>query len=100
MYRIDPKRTDLAEEFKANPFGHHSPELQLVLNQMRMERVKGRYVLVETGPRSYTLAQLSGERGVAPTLLPEHTFDDPDAAEWAAFKLRWKNLTGAELNID
>ena len=88
MYEIDPARTDLAEEFKADPFGHHSPELQLVLNRMRLERVRGRYVLVKTGPEKYTLGELSGERGIAPTLLPRYVFSDPDDAEWLVFKLR------------
>ncbi len=97
MYEIDPDRTDLAEEFKANPLGRHGPELQRVLNRMRLERVKGRYVLVESAPGEYTLAQLSGERGTAPTLIEEHVFQNPDDAEWVVFKLRWKKLTGREL---
>ena len=100
MYRIDPDRTDLAEEFKANPLGPHSPELRRVLNRMRLERVRGRYVLVETQPGQYTLAQLSGVRGIAPMLIEEHVFQDPEDAEWVVFKLRWKKLTGRELAME
>ena len=40
MYKIDPGRTDLAEEFRRNPFGPHSAELQKVLNVMRWEPSK------------------------------------------------------------
>ena len=100
MYEIDPTRTDLAEEFKSDPFGRHSPELQLVLNRMRFERVKGRYILVKTAPSEYTLAQLTGVRGDPPQLIPEHAFDNLEDAEWVVFKLRWKKLTGEELSID
>ena len=36
MYTFDASRIDLAEEFKANPFGEHSPDLQYLLNLMRL----------------------------------------------------------------
>lgn len=100
MYEIDPKRTELAEEFKAGPFARHSAELQLVLNRMRLEPVKGRYVLVETGEAEYTLAQLTGKRGDPPKLLPDYVFASLEQAEWVVFKLRWRRLTGEELAID
>ena len=99
MYEIDPSRTDLAEEFKAQPFGHHSPELQMVLNRMRSEPIKGRYVIVYTGTPPFTLAQLPGVRGMPPTLT-EYTFSDLGDAEWFVFKLRWKKLTGHELPFE
>ena len=31
---IDPTRLDLAAEFRARPFGRHSPELQALLDVM------------------------------------------------------------------
>ena len=65
MYRIDPDRTDLAEEFRANPFGPHSAELQKMLNVMRWEPIEGKYVLVNTVPhREWCLAQLPARRGI------------------------------------
>jgi hypothetical protein len=36
---------------------------------------------------------------VPPTVLHEHRFEDPAAAEWAAFKLRWERLTGHTLDL-
>ena len=41
MYRIDPERLDLFEEFKAKPFGPYSHELERLLNRLRMGPVKG-----------------------------------------------------------
>ena len=41
VYRIDPERLDLFEEFKAKPFGPYSHELERLLNRLRMGPVKG-----------------------------------------------------------
>ena len=35
MFKIDPSRLDLALEFRRQPFGEHSADLQAVLNAMR-----------------------------------------------------------------
>ncbi|MCZ6506827.1 MAG: hypothetical protein O7A04_02090 [Acidobacteria bacterium] len=99
MFEIDPSREDLAEEFRADPFGKHSPELQLLLNRMRKGTARGRYALAVDSDGGYTLVQLSGVRGVAPTRLEEHRFSDPAEAEWVAFGLRWHALTGTRLSI-
>lgn len=100
MYQIDPDRIDLAEEFRADPFGKHSPELQLLLNRMRKGTARGRYALTTTADGTYTLVQLSGVRGVPPKRLEELRFSDPAEAEWAAFQLRWQALTGTRLNLE
>ena len=50
MYAIDPSRTDLVEEFRKTPVGHHSPELQKVMNLLRAERFPGKHVLICTKP--------------------------------------------------
>ena len=99
MYRIDPERTDLAEEFRRNPFGPHSAELQKVLNVMRWEPIEGKYVLVNTVPhKEWCLAQLPGKRGVPVTLHEDVVFTDLGEAEWYIFKLRWKKRTGVDLD--
>ena len=98
MYKIDPDRADLAEEFRANPFGPHGAELQKVLNVMRWEPIEGKYVLVNTVPhKEWRLAQLPGKRG-APVTMHDVTFTDLGEAEWYIFKLRWKKHTGVELD--
>lgn len=97
MYRIDPGRTDLPEEFRRNPFGPHSAELQKVLNVMRWEPIEGKYVLVNTVPhKEWCLAQLPGKRGVPVTLHEDVVFTDLGEAEWYIFRLRWKKHTGVD----
>lgn len=101
MYRIDPERLDLAREFRAQPYGRHSGELQRVLNRMRGGANAGRYVLVCTKPhREWALARLGPCRGAPVALVPGHVFTTLAAAEWAVFKLRWKALTGRELVLE
>ena len=101
MYEIDPTALHLAREFKRQPHGRHSAELQRVLNRMRLQPLAGRYALVVVEPyRRWMLARLSGVRGEPPTLLPDQQFDDLAAAEWAIFKLRWLILTGRALELE
>ena len=99
-YRIDPRRDrDVVGEFRQKPIGHHSPNLQRVLNALRSGPLAGKYVLVCTRPfREWVLARHPGERGRPIELLREHTFTSKEEAEWAVFRLRWKQHTGEDLN--
>lgn len=100
MYEIDPRRVDLAEEFKRKPYGRHSAELQRVLNRMRSEPFEGHYVLLRDGRFGpWRLAQL-GRRPQDPILPTGDVFTDKATAEWAVFKLRWKRLTGQDLTLE
>jgi hypothetical protein len=101
IYRIDPVRDlPLAREFRDNPVGHHSANLQCILNLFRGEPLKGKYVLVCTRPHEqWQLAVLSGERGKPVELLSGAVFSDLKEAEWQVFKLRWQAATGAELPL-
>jgi len=101
MLSIDPRRTELAAEFKASPFGPHSPDLQHVLNLMRATPLAGRHVLVVVErKREWALGKLSGERGKPVEIVPGYRFTDPETAEWTVFKLRWQALTGEALPSD
>jgi len=101
MYPIDTSRTDLAREFKKNPFGPHSAELQRILNRMRWEPLKGKFVLVCTKPhKEWILAELPGERGKPITMFHDQVFTSLADAEWVVFKRRWKRITGQELAVD
>ena len=100
MYEIDPSRIELAREFKARPYGEHSPDLQYLLNLMRKPRDQPFHVLV-TSPagEQWTLALMEPGAPAAPKLT-NTVFTSLEAAEWHVFKLRWQALTGQELPID
>ncbi len=100
MFKIDPSRLDIAREFKAMPFGEHSPELQYVLNYMRTRVTPEFEVLVMTEPgKRWVLAYMPTGGGSVPKLT-NRTFDRLEDAEWHVFKLRWKAITGQDLPID
>jgi hypothetical protein len=99
MFKIDPSRLDIAREFKAKPFGEHSPELQYALNQMRMRAVQEFEVLIMTEPgKRWVLAYMP--MGGGTPRMTNQTFDRLEDAEWHVFKLRWKDMTGQDLPID
>jgi hypothetical protein len=90
----------LAQEFRAQPHGRHSAELQRVLNRMRSEPFSGRYILVqEHKGQPYRLVQL-GATPSDPISYTGDTFVTLAEAEWAVFKLRWRRLFGSDLAID
>ena len=96
LFKIDPSRSDLAIEFRARPYGEHSPQLQAVLSLMRSRPPDGRYVLICTKPHEeWVLAQISGEPPQA-EVIPDCTFSSLEEAEWAVFKMRWQAFTGEE----
>jgi N,N-dimethylformamidase len=93
---IDPSRTDLAAEYRARPFGRHSPELQAVLDTMRRAENCQNLILVGIGGNRWML----GERlpdGQPPRLFTGEIFTSLEDGEWAAFKRRWRGLAGSEL---
>lgn len=96
-YRVTEKDLYVVDEFMAKPIGHHSPDLQRVLNTLRGADVKGKHCLICTRPgREWRLARLSGVRG-KPVKLLDKTFDNIDDAERYVFRLRWKQHTGKAL---
>lgn len=98
-YSIDGSRTDLAAEFKANVRGPHSDELRRVLHRMRSGPLAGKYVLVVRKPfEEWVLGQLGAARGEPVQVHADRVFHSLDDAEWAVFKLRWRDLTGVDLD--
>lgn len=96
-YRPTPDDRRLIEEFKRNPVGHHSPDLQRLLNVMRGAPMADKFCLVVLeSNRKWQLAKSTGQRGKAPKLLNQ-TFDTIEEAEWYVFRQRWKALTGESL---
>jgi len=99
MYQINPDDKHLVEEFRAKPIGHHSADLQKLLNVFRGAEMAEKYVLVCTKPHEeWTLAQFSGGRGDRIRLLRNQVFHSIHEAEWEVFKLRWHKYTGENLD--
>ena len=96
-YRPTADDRRLIEEFKRNPIGHHSPDLQRLLNRMRGAPMADKHCLVVARPnREWQLAKTTGARG-QPLKLLEQRFKSMADAEWYVFRLRWKALTGETL---
>lgn len=100
MYRFDKSRLDLAREFRTNPFGEHSPDLQYLLNIMREPGSEPFPVLlIERAGERWTLALLE-PGGRSPPRPTNVVFTDLKEAEWHVFKLRWAALAGEEPSIE
>jgi N,N-dimethylformamidase len=97
MFAIDPRRTDLALEFRRRPFGPHSPELQAVLNVLRSARHCQDLVLICTRPHAEWMLAEKQPDGQPPRPFPDLVFKSLEAAEWHAFRMRWEAVTGAPL---
>jgi hypothetical protein len=95
---IDPSRLDLAREYRANPFGRHSPALQAVLNVMRRPEYCQDLILVSVEPGKWVLGKRLPD-GKPPELYKEQVFSRLEDGEWEAFRRRWKALSGQELDL-
>src|SRR5499426_2214255 len=101
MHRVDPSRLDLAREYKSNPAGPHSPELQKLLKLLRWEPLAGRFVVVQPrrdGP--WYLARTTGPKGHPLEIFYAHGYMTLAAAHWALFRKRWEQHTGQGLVLD
>lgn len=87
----------LVEEFRQNPIGHHSPDLQRLLNRMRGAPMKDKYCLLVVKPNEeWQLARTTGVPG-EPVKPLRQRFSSMAEAEWYVFRKRWKALTGETL---
>lgn len=95
MYAIDPKRMDLVDEFRARPFGPHSPELTLLVNRLRLIPAEERHFIVCTRrAREWVIAKMPAQRGAPLELVTGAVFDNYVDAVWEVFRLRWQTVTG------
>jgi hypothetical protein len=100
MFRFDKTRLDLAREFRANPFGEHSPDLQYLLNLMRRPGAGPFHVLMtDRAGERWTLAVVR-PGGREPPRRTNAVFTDLREAEWHVFKLRWAALSGEDLPLE
>ena len=101
IYEIGPGDRELAARFMARPLGPHSPDLLRLLNRLRWGPMAGKYVLVCTKRhREWVLGQLGEKRGDPVRLLSDHVFHARAEAERAVFKVRWKQVTGEDLEFE
>jgi N,N-dimethylformamidase len=101
MHRVDPSRLELTREFKSNPTGPHSPELQKLLKLLRWEPLAGRFVVVQPrrdGP--WYLARTTGPKGHPLEIFYAHGYMTLAEAHWALFRKRWEQHTGQALVLD
>ncbi len=87
---------ELIAEHKENPLGfrgHHSPDLQFILNYFRRSPQAGKYIIVASVPwQEYRIGVLSGVRGVEPEVLEEPVFATEEEAIHGTFLARVRDL--------
>ena len=97
MYKINHERDlPLAEEFRLGPIGHHSPNLQRILNILRYDLTGNQVVLITKVPfREWVLGNMPPRRE-DPITIDDNAavFTNREDAEWAVFCARWKAATG------
>lgn len=84
---------ELIEEYRLNPIGKHSEQLDVILNFFRRhhEQMEGKYVIVCTDPhKEWRVGVHPGVRGEKPAILWEERFDSREAAEFGLFLKRLK----------
>jgi hypothetical protein len=95
---INESRLDLVEEFRGQVFGHHSADLETLLNTMRSGFIHGKFFLLMTRVQEeWTLARFSETDPLTWQVFEEHRFDSIEAAEWAVFCERWRAIFGVRL---
>jgi len=94
-HTIDAPKSSLAMEFRSNPFGSHSAELQKLLNLMRSVPIAGKHFLfMSKTQEQWVLGRFSTVGPITPVLDWTTTFSSLTDAEWHVFKIRWAELFG------
>jgi hypothetical protein len=100
-YTIHPESDWLlAEEYRQNPIGHHSPNLMRLLYVLRkINEDQTRYVLVMLEPlKSWVVGKL--QIGIRkPVEIDDSViYTNREDAEWAIFCIRWESNTGIPIS--
>ena len=100
-YRITENDLKYAAEFRADPLGIPGPGLQRVINLLRGGSKSGKYVLIVKEPfRRWVVGRLPERRGHPIEVMEGMEFTDLAEAEWEIFKIRWKEQTGYDLELE
>ena len=79
----------LIEEYRANPLGQHSGDLERVLNYFRRSPFEGKYVLFELeANRKYKIVTTTAEASGLPQDVDGTVYTDKNAALHAVFLKR------------
>jgi hypothetical protein len=92
MYAPVENAEPLAEEFRRQPYGPHSPALEAMLTWLRT-RPRARKLVLHRGPGGLRLCELERDP-VRLTPLAAGPFATLEDAERAAFDIRWQETTG------
>ncbi|NQV20469.1 MAG: ABC transporter permease [Rhodospirillales bacterium] len=96
VYKPTDDDRKLIDEFRSNPNGQHSKDLQRLLNLFRGEDIEGKYIVLCNKPfKEWELGQTTGR--AKPIKRLGLKFTNLDDAEWEVFKRRWKRYTGETL---
>lgn len=100
VYKIDPvKDWPSVEEFRLAPIGHHSPNLQRILNIMRFDKSGSQTILVTRVPfQEWVLGVMPPNRSDPVVVAADaEVFKTREDAEWAVFCARWGLHTGEKI---
>ena len=109
MYDIEKDWTDpyeiadpdgrLVAEFRNQPVGFHSAELQRVLLKMRIDPRCPNYILVcRTPHKEWLIGRMEPPAGTPVEIEQDRVFTSIEDAEWEVFTRWWKTLTGVALD--
>ncbi|MEM7250261.1 MAG: N,N-dimethylformamidase beta subunit family domain-containing protein [Pseudomonadota bacterium] len=100
MDTVDPDNLDIAAEFKARPFGPHSPALDKTLKLMRWAPATERYLAVQLDyGGEYFLARANGPKNHSLTIYTSVAYASAESAQWIIFRKRWEAATGVALQL-
>ncbi|MBD1558195.1 hypothetical protein HC752_14750 [Vibrio sp. S9_S30] len=100
LYQIDPEKDLMfAREFLDKPLGSPSPGLSRVLNRLRYDPTGHQLFIFTKVPfKEFVLAEMPPEREKPLVFMEEFQFSSIEEAEVELFKMRWKALTGKDLD--
>ena len=85
---IRPRITPgIIEEHRSNPFGKHSPDLDIVMNYFRRspDPLRRAYVIVKIAPGEYQIGEAPWTRGQPIRMIDDQIFGSEQEAEHGAF---------------
>ena len=98
IYQVTEDDRSLIDEFRRQPVGHHSRDLQRLLNRFRGEPIEGKYVLLCTKPhKEWVLRQLTGP-GKPINIFNGTRFKSLAEGEWEIFRRRWRRYAGTKID--